>query len=68
MAVSETLMQDLGMKQIVTKFISQLLLPERKEHCAAVAKDLIHTTTNEPDFLQKVLTRDEWWSMAMIWK
>ena len=59
--VSEILTQDLGMKCVVEKFILWLLLPEQKEHCAAVAKDLIQTTTNEPDFLKKVITRDEWW-------
>ena len=35
--------------------------PEQKEHCAAVADDLIQTATNEPDFLKKVITRDESW-------
>ena len=49
-------MQDLGMKCIVEKFIPWLLLPEQKEHCAAVANDLIQIATNEPDFLKKVIT------------
>ena len=49
-------MQDLGMKH-VAKFIPWLLLPEQKEHCAAVANDLTQTATNEPDFL-KVITAD----------
>ena len=43
--VSEILMQDLGMKRIVAKFIPQLLLPEQKEHLRAAANDLIQTTT-----------------------
>ena len=60
-AVSEILMQDLGMKRVVAKFILWLLLPEQKEHGAAVATDLIQTATNEPDFLKKVITRDELW-------
>ena len=38
-----------------------LLLPEQKEHLAAVANDLIQTATNEPDFLKKLITRDESW-------
>ena len=59
--VSEILMQDLGMKRVVAKFVLQLLLPEEKEHCAAVANDLIQITVNEPDFLKKVITRDESW-------
>ena len=29
--------------------------------CINVANDLIQTTTNEPDFLKKVITRDESW-------
>ena len=44
-------MQDLGMKHVVTKFILWLLLPEQKEHHAAVADDLIQTTTSEPDLV-----------------
>ena len=54
--VSKILMQDLGMK-LVAKFIPWLLLPEQKEHHAAVANDLTQTATNEPDFL-KVITAD----------
>ena len=53
--VSEILMQDLGMKCVMEKFILWLLLQEQKEHRAAVANDLIQTATNEPDFLKKVL-------------
>ena len=49
-SVSEILMQDLGMKHVMAKFVLQLLLPEQKEHRAAVANDLIQTATNEPDF------------------
>ena len=37
--VSEILMQDLGMKHIVAKFVPWLLLPEQKEHRATVAND-----------------------------
>ena len=59
-AVSEILMQDLGMKHVMTKFTPQLLLPEQKEHHAAVANDLIQTAT-DPDFPKKVVTRDESW-------
>ena len=59
--VSEILMQNLGMKCVVTKFVPWLLLPEQKEHCAAAANDLIQTATNEPDFLKKVITEDESW-------
>ena len=54
--MSEILTQDLGMKRVVAKFIPWLLLPEQKEHRAAVADDLIQTATNEPDFLQRVIT------------
>ena len=43
------------------KFFLQLLLPEKKEHHAAVANDLIQTATDDPDFLRKDKTRDEWW-------
>ena len=43
----------------MAKFVLWLLLLVQKEHCAAVASDLIQTTTNEPDFLRKVITRDK---------
>ena len=49
------------MKCIVAKFIPKILLPEQKEHHVAVANDLFQTSTNEPDFLKKVITRDELW-------
>ena len=41
------------MKRVVAKFVPWLLLPEQKEHRAAVADDLIQTATNEPGFLKK---------------
>ena len=37
--VSEILMQDLGMKCVMAKFVLWLLLPEQKDHRAAVAND-----------------------------
>ena len=52
------------MKRVVAKFILWLLLPEQKEHGAAVATDLIQTATNEPDFLKKVITGDEQWAYS----
>ena len=55
-AVSEILMQDLGTKRVVAKFVLWLLLSEQKEHCAAIANDVIQTITNELDFLKKVIT------------
>ena len=36
--VSEILMKDLGMKRVVAKFVLWLLLPEQKDHCAAVGR------------------------------
>ena len=57
--VSEILTQDLGLKHGMAKFVLWLLLPEQKEHHAAVANNLIQTATNEPDFLKKVRTGGE---------
>ena len=54
-------MRDLGMKCVMAKFVPELLLPEQKEHRVVVANDLIQSATNEPDFLKKVVTRDELW-------
>ena len=39
-----------------SKVCSRLLLPEQKEHCAAVANDLIQTSTNEHKVGPKVPT------------
>ena len=66
--VSKILTSDLGLKCVMAKVVLWFLLLEQKEHCAAVANDLIQTTTNEPDFLKKIITRDECGSMVMIWK
>ena len=41
------------MKCVVAK---SFLLPEEKEHLAAVGNDLIQTSTKESDFLMKVIT------------
>ena len=51
--------KDLGMKHVRAKFVPQLLLPEQKEHRAAVAHDLIQTANNAPDFLRKFITGRE---------
>ena len=59
--VSESLTQDIGMNCVVAKIFLQVLLPEQKEHGAAVANDLIQTATNEPDFIKKVITGGESW-------
>ena len=59
--VSEILTQDLGMNVSWQKFIPQLLLPEQKEHRAAVANDLIQTSISEPEFFKKIITIDESW-------
>ena len=59
--VSEILTQDLGMKHVMAKFAPQLLLPEQKEHHAAVANHLIQIATNGLDFFKNVITRDESW-------
>ena len=37
-SVFEILMQDVGMKCVVAKFVPQFLLPEQKEHDAAVGR------------------------------
>ena len=57
--VSQILTQDLGLKRVTAKFVPQLLLPEQEEHRAAVANDLTQPTSNEPDFLKKVITGRE---------
>ena len=38
-----------------------LFSQEQKEFCAEVAQELLETTNSDPDFLKKVITRDELW-------
>ena len=57
--VSEILTQDFGMKRVMAKFVPWLLLPEQKEHRAAVTNDLVQTATNAPNVLKKAITKDE---------
>ena len=57
--VSEIFRQDFGMKRVMAKFVPWRLLTQHKEHHVIVANDLIQATTNEPDLLKKVITRDE---------
>ena len=47
------------MKCFMAKFVLWLLLLEQKEHHTAVVNNLIQTTNKEPDFLKKVITRDD---------
>ena len=49
------------MRGFMGKFVPWLLLPQHKEYRDAVANDLIQIATNEPDFLKKLITGDEWW-------
>ena len=56
------------MKYVLAKFVRWFLLPGQKEHHAVIVNDLIQTTTNEPDFLRKIITSDDGRSMAIIWK
>ena len=59
--LSKILTQDFGMRGFMGKFVPWLLLPQHKEYRDAVANDLIQTTTNELDFLKKVITGNESW-------
>ena len=60
MTVSEILMQDLGMKHVVAKFILCFCYQSRRNITLQLLMYLIQTATSEPDFLiKKVPTRDE---------
>ena len=64
--VSEILMEYFDMKHVMAKFVPQLLLPEQKEHRAAVANDLIQSTTNEPDFLKFITLKGTELSLCYV--
>ena len=48
-------------RNVAAKFVLQLLSQEQKEFHAEVTQDLLETASSDPDFLKKVITRDESW-------
>jgi hypothetical protein len=44
---------------MAAKYVPWLLSKGQKEFLAEIAQDLLETTNKHPDFLKKVITRDE---------
>jgi hypothetical protein len=55
------LTEDLGKECLAAKFVLWLLSQEQKEFHAEVAEDMLETANSDPDFHQKVITRNESW-------
>jgi len=53
------LTEDLGKKCLAAKFVPWLLSQEQKEFHAEVAEDMLENANNNPDFLKKLITRNE---------
>jgi hypothetical protein len=56
--VSEILTEDLGKKCLAANLFHGSCHKSRR-NCAEVAEDMLVTAKNDPDFLKKVMTRDE---------
>jgi len=57
----KTLMEDLNMKRVSTKFVPWLLTENQKDNRLNVCYDLREQVGNDPQILSKVETRDETW-------
>jgi hypothetical protein len=57
----QILMEDLNMRRIPTKFLSQLLADEQKQWFVFVCQELLDEVRNNQNFLSRTITGDETW-------
>ena len=53
--------EDLAMKRVSAKFVPKLLTAEQKELRVEVSQDMLDSTNSDPDFLNTIITGDEYW-------
>ena len=53
--------EDMHMRKICAKLVLKNLSDEQKDKCVLVSREILDRVTNEPDFLQGVITGDETW-------
>ena len=56
---SAILTQDLGIRRVGTKFVPRLLPEEQKQVRLDIARDLLQTADNNPEYLNAVITGGE---------
>jgi len=59
--VHRIITEDLHMRKICEKLVPKNLSDEQKDTCVLVSWELLDRVTNQPDFLQRVITGDETW-------
>ena len=52
---------DLNMLRVAAKFVPRLLIPEQKEHHAAICQELRQRTLDDPSFVSRVINGYESW-------
>ncbi|CAH1962110.1 unnamed protein product [Acanthoscelides obtectus] len=58
-SVQRILIQDLGMKRVIAKFVPRALTDHQKEHRAETCRALKQQLVSDPNFLSKIITGDE---------
>jgi len=59
--VHRIITEDLHMRKICAKLVPKNLSDEQKDNRVLVSRELLDRVTSEPDFLQRVITKDETW-------
>ncbi|XP_049519121.1 protein GVQW3-like [Dermacentor silvarum] len=54
--------EDLAMKRVAAKFVPKLLTVEQKQLRVEVSQDMLDSTNSDPDFMNTVITGDEFWT------
>jgi len=62
--VQNILKDDLGMRRVCAKFVPRILIEDQMENRKLIAVELFERSTNENDFLSKIVTGDETWVFA----
>jgi hypothetical protein len=54
-------MQDLGVRRVLAKLVSRLLIQDQTEHRATACRQLLQRAENDAAFLPSINTGDELW-------
>ena len=60
-SVHSILTDDLAMRRVSAKFVPKLLTMEQRQLRLEVSQDMLDYANNDPEFLNIVITDDEWW-------
>jgi hypothetical protein len=57
----EILVDNLGMQQVVAKFVPCLLTDEQKQKCLKLSQEFFDCANNDKNFLKNIIMGDETW-------